>query len=370
MDHYSPKQVAERLGVSESSVKRWLDQGVVPVLRTAGGHRRVSEESVEELLRQLKATSGFPRLSPHGGDGSSQNEPAPRDSRDRGDYAWERSASPSPSNFSPTNPSPSNPSSGLVFPSAAPAGPAAFSEPKGQAGRMVEFAPTGYESSGHEASGQHLGPAQLKEISDRFSDALLHGRHPDCIRQIDLLVALGFPLVTAADLLLTPAMHRLGERWECGEAAVYQERRACNIALELIQRMRQRLPASIEGPVAIGGSPQGDHYQLPTALVELALCERGWRATSLGSNLPLFDFLKAVQEYQPRVVWFSISHVEDEDALVEDFNRLAASLPKQTALLIGGRGATDAIRPRLRYTGHCDSLRNLADLADSLIQRH
>ena len=53
VDHYSPKQVAERLGVSESSVKRWLDQGVVPVLRTAGGHRRISEESVEELLRQL-----------------------------------------------------------------------------------------------------------------------------------------------------------------------------------------------------------------------------------------------------------------------------------------------------------------------------
>lgn len=365
MDHYSPKQVAERLGVSESSVKRWLDQGVVPVLRTAGGHRRVSEESVEELLRQLKTTSGFPRLSPVGGDASSQNAPAPRDNRDRGDFASERSASPSPSSLSPANLA-----SGTAFPAVAPAGAAPFSEPKGQSGRMAEFAPTGYESSGQESSGQHLGPAQLKEISDRFSDALLHGRHPDCIRQIDLLVALGFPLATAADLLLTPAMHRLGERWECGEAAVYQERRACNIALELIHRLKQRLSASIEGPVAIGGSPQGDHYQLPTALVELALCERGWRATSLGSNLPLFDFLKAVQEYQPRVVWFSISHVDDEDALVEDFNRLATSLPKQTALLIGGRGATDSIRPRLRYTGHCDSLRNLADLADSLIQRH
>lgn len=361
MDHYSPKQVAERLGVSESSVKRWLDQGVVPVLRTAGGHRRISEESVEELLRQLKATSGFPRLSTIGGDGPSQNEPPPRDARDRGDNAWERSAS----TATGSNLSPGNPPSGTTFPPVASVASAPFSEPRGQAGRLAEFAATG-----HESSGQHLGPAQLKEISDRFSDALLHGRHPDCIRQIDLLVALGFPLVTAADLLLTPAMHRLGERWECGEAAVYQERRACNIALELIHRLKQRLSPPSEGPVAIGGSPQGDHYQLPTALVELALCERGWRATSLGSNLPLFDFLKAVQEYQPRVVWFSISHVDDEDALIEDFNRLAASLPKQTALLIGGRGATDAIRPRLRYTGHCDSLRNLADLADSLIQRH
>ena len=42
----SPRQVAEALGVSESSVKRWCDQGQLPVVRTPGGHRRVSVASV------------------------------------------------------------------------------------------------------------------------------------------------------------------------------------------------------------------------------------------------------------------------------------------------------------------------------------
>lgn len=37
----SPKAFAEAIGVSESSVKRWADSGLIDVTRTAGGHRRI-----------------------------------------------------------------------------------------------------------------------------------------------------------------------------------------------------------------------------------------------------------------------------------------------------------------------------------------
>ena len=33
----SPKQVAHAMGVSESSLKRWCDQGLIPTVRTAAG---------------------------------------------------------------------------------------------------------------------------------------------------------------------------------------------------------------------------------------------------------------------------------------------------------------------------------------------
>ena len=38
----SPREVAVALGVSESSVKRWVDLGELAALRTAGGHRRIT----------------------------------------------------------------------------------------------------------------------------------------------------------------------------------------------------------------------------------------------------------------------------------------------------------------------------------------
>jgi len=47
----TPKQVARAIGVSESSLKRWCDKGLLQIQRTAGGHRRLSAEAVAQFLR-------------------------------------------------------------------------------------------------------------------------------------------------------------------------------------------------------------------------------------------------------------------------------------------------------------------------------
>jgi excisionase family DNA binding protein len=47
----SPKQVAQALGVSESSLKRWCDRGLLKTVRTAGGHRRLELVDVLQFLR-------------------------------------------------------------------------------------------------------------------------------------------------------------------------------------------------------------------------------------------------------------------------------------------------------------------------------
>lgn len=47
----TPKQVAQAIGVSEASLKRWCDKGLVRAVRTEGGHRRMAVEDVLEFLR-------------------------------------------------------------------------------------------------------------------------------------------------------------------------------------------------------------------------------------------------------------------------------------------------------------------------------
>lgn len=47
----TPKKVALAIGVSESSMKRWCDRGLIDFHTTAGGHRRISQASVIEFLR-------------------------------------------------------------------------------------------------------------------------------------------------------------------------------------------------------------------------------------------------------------------------------------------------------------------------------
>lgn len=50
--YLSPKQLGQAIGVSESSLKRWIDEGMVDVIRTTGGHRRIELAEAIRFVRQ------------------------------------------------------------------------------------------------------------------------------------------------------------------------------------------------------------------------------------------------------------------------------------------------------------------------------
>ncbi len=50
-DLLTPKQVARAIDVSESSIKRWCDKGIIETQYTAGGHRRITMAGVLKFIR-------------------------------------------------------------------------------------------------------------------------------------------------------------------------------------------------------------------------------------------------------------------------------------------------------------------------------
>lgn len=53
-DVMTTREAGEVLGVAVRTVQLWVEAGVLPAWRTAGGHRRVSREAVEKLLAERK----------------------------------------------------------------------------------------------------------------------------------------------------------------------------------------------------------------------------------------------------------------------------------------------------------------------------
>lgn len=61
-DLVSPKQVARAIGVSESSLKRWCDQGLIQTVRTVGGHRKMPTADVLRFVRERGHPLVLPEL--------------------------------------------------------------------------------------------------------------------------------------------------------------------------------------------------------------------------------------------------------------------------------------------------------------------
>ncbi|GJQ26785.1 MAG: DNA-binding protein [Phycisphaerae bacterium] len=87
----TPKQVAQAIGVSEASVKRWTDKGMFAATRTAGGHRRLT---IAGVVRYLRASGhelvrpeilGLPPASGRGEQSLERALPAFREALEAGD---------------------------------------------------------------------------------------------------------------------------------------------------------------------------------------------------------------------------------------------------------------------------------------------
>lgn len=96
----SVSEAADRLGVHISTVRRWTDDGTLPEVRTAGGHRRFPVEAVERLRRERTAGVADERPGPAAGLAEQAWAEhavvhARYEVRSRPDAAWNRAFSPS-----------------------------------------------------------------------------------------------------------------------------------------------------------------------------------------------------------------------------------------------------------------------------------
>ncbi|MBN1443300.1 MAG: DNA-binding protein [Planctomycetes bacterium] len=284
IDHVSPKQLGLALGVSEASIKRWVDKGKIHAVRTEGGHRRLPVCAVLGYLRE----QNIPLLRPE----------------------------------------------------------------------VLGLPP---------ATGQ--GQRQQSKVRDHMLAALEDG-DSESFRRLTLNLYLsGQSCADICDLYIAAVFEELGKRWHDGLLSVYQERRACGICIRVLHELGRILPPAAEdAPTALGAALAWDSYSLPTTMVELVLREAGWKATSLGTNLPGETIAEAIRRERPRIFWLSVSHIEDEEELLSEYGLVhEAARECGVAVAVGGRALREDLRRRMSYSAYCDQLRHIVEFAATLL---
>jgi methanogenic corrinoid protein MtbC1 len=158
------------------------------------------------------------------------------------------------------------------------------------------------------------------------------------------------------------AMHRVGELWKHDERGILVEHRATDICLGVITGLRALLPgAASSAPLALGGAPSGDPYQIPSLMAATTLGEAGWRDVNFGANTPLALLADEAAHSGARLVWLSISVVEDAKATRAAIKRLAAGLAARDVELVIGGHASAEVMPRGSSTA--STIRSMGELA-------
>ncbi len=181
----------------------------------------------------------------------------------------------------------------------------------------------------------------------------------------------GKSVAQIADELIAPAMHEVGNCWESGDIAIYQERQACGMVDRALHRLAAAIPPKQEGaPVAIGATLENDHYTLASKLGTLVLMQQGWDARLLGSNIPFESIARAALDYNADLVWVSISYIQSKMEVIDSFNRHAQSLIERgVSIVIGGRCTDTPLRNEIVYTFYGQNMQSFANFCQGAPRR-
>jgi MerR family transcriptional regulator, light-induced transcriptional regulator len=284
--YLSTLQAAEALGVSVSTVKRWVDEGILAAQKTSGGHRKLSRAEILALGRQ----GNLPR-----GDLAAATLASPRDRK-----------------------------------------------------------------------------ADPDQTAAALLDALLRGQGTEVRSIVRRAYASGMAVETLADRVIAPVMAKVGHDWQTERIDVWQEHRATQLCAAALYELKDELEARAERsrPIAVGGAPQGDPYLLSTLLAQLVLLDAGWEAVNLGPNTPLPSMARALGELRPRLLWLSVSYLEDQGSFLDQYRNLYRMAEQQgVAVAVGGQALLESIRSTIPYTTHGDGLSYLAAFARTLHPR-
>ncbi|MDF3068919.1 MAG: transcriptional regulator, MerR family [Polyangiaceae bacterium] len=141
--------------------------------------------------------------------------------------------------------------------------------------------------------------------------------------------------------VLAVALDEIGARWESGDICIASEHAASAMLRTQLGALLAAQPVNGKAPV-VCTTPAGEHHELGALLAAVVIAMHGRRAIYLGANLPADQIAQAVRLSKAGSVALSVVGLTAAEA-EREVEALCRALPPTVAILVGGRGADEAV---------------------------
>lgn len=198
---------------------------------------------------------------------------------------------------------------------------------------------------------RHLVSAPQSELDNLASRVLT--RHDDGLDEILALLRQQDAHAIQQDLMrrlsqqglarfvqdsLAPLAVRIGDAWEAGAIAVFEEHLFTEMANRVLRQALITLTPPADGPRLLLTSVVGEAHGLGLLMVEALATLAGACCIPLGVETPIDQIARAARDHQAQIVGLSFSVAFPRRKLAEPIAQLRALLAANTALWIGGSG--------------------------------
>jgi MerR family transcriptional regulator, light-induced transcriptional regulator len=187
----------------------------------------------------------------------------------------------------------------------------------------------------------HTPAGDLSSASGDYSTAIEAGSFGDAQRVVKVALTAGASGSEIFDHVITPAMYRIGERWERGEINVADEHLATAISNRVMGTVYESLVT--EMPVSkervLIAAVEGDQHVMGLRMVADVLEGAGYETLYLGET-PLADLLPFISTHAPQVIALGATGPWSAPRLLDTVRAIRSNMPS-LPIVLGGAQAKE-----------------------------
>lgn len=190
----------------------------------------------------------------------------------------------------------------------------------------------------------------MNKLSQELSDLFLAGDEKQALKLVQTYLE-NHSKNELYQLILTPAMYRIGELWEKNMITVADEHLAtaiCDFVVSVTDVRRPVQNSSKKKVMVLG--PEGEDHYIGLKMVASLFKENGWEVQYLGPNLPLDAAIDSANRWKPDVIALSAALAYRLPVLkkyAQSFN----DLDFKPSVILGGRAVAMANWPASESEG-------------------